>query len=93
MLAIVAKGTLGHCTVPDIRRKLTEDCASITPMLHFAHIIATTANVREVLRILGVVQMQPLAPPTLQAPMPPSITSASFALTVPQQCARTLEGL
>ena len=29
----VAKGTLGRCTVLDIRRKLTQDCAVITTML------------------------------------------------------------
>ena len=78
----VAKGTLGRCTVQDIRRKLTEDCAIITPMLQSAHIIATPADVHEVLRTLGVVQMQPVAPPTLQAPMPPSTSSDSSAQIV-----------
>ena len=78
----VAKGTLGRCNVQDIRRKLTEDCAVITLMLQSAHIIATPADVHEVLRTLGVVQIQPVAPPTLQAPMPPSISSDSSAQIV-----------
>ena len=78
----VAKGTLGRCTVQDIRRKLTEDCAVIIPMLQSAHIIATPADVHEVLRTLGVVQMQTVAPPTLQAPMPPGIYSDSSAQMV-----------
>ena len=46
-------------------------------MLQSADIIATTANVDEVLRTPGVLQMQPVAPPTLQASMPPSISSDS----------------
>ena len=82
MPGTVAKGTLGRCSVRDIRRKLTEDCAVITPMLQAAHIIATPADLHEVLRTLGVVQMQPVAPPTLQAPMPPSISSDSSAQIV-----------
>ena len=78
-----AKGTLGRCIVQDIRRKLTKDCAVITPMLQSAHIIATPADVHEVLRTLGVLQMQPVAPSTLQAPMPPSISSDSSAQSTP----------
>ena len=78
----VAKGTLGRCTVQDICRKLTQDCAVITPMLQSADIIATPADVHEVLRTLGVLKMQPVAPPTLQAPMPPSISSYSSAQIV-----------
>ena len=74
---IIAKGTLGRCAVQDIRRKLTQDCALNTPMQQSAHIIATSADVHEVLRTLGVVQMHLVAPPTLQAPMPASISSAS----------------
>ena len=78
----VAKHTLGRCTVQDFRRKLTEDCAVITPMLQSAHIITTPADVHEVLRTLSVVQKQPVAPPTLQAPLPPSISSDSSAQIV-----------
>ena len=51
-------------------------------MVQSAHIIATPADVHEVLRTLGVVQMQPVAPPTLQAPMPQSISSDSSAQIV-----------
>ena len=75
----VAEGTLCRCPVQDIRRKLTQDCAVITPMLQSAHIIATPSDVHEVLHTLGVVQMHPVAPPMLRAPMPPSSSSASFA--------------
>ena len=50
---IVAKGTLGRCTVQDIRQKLTQDCAVITPMLQSAHIITTQHPcLRVVLRLL-----------------------------------------
>ena len=75
----VAKGTLGRCTVQDICRKLIDYFALTTPMLQSAHIIATLADAHEVLHTLGIVQMQPVAPPTLQAPVPPSISSATFA--------------
>ena len=50
--SIVAKGTLGRCTVQDIRRKLPKDWAVITPMLQSAHIITTPVDVHEVLRTL-----------------------------------------
>ena len=82
LLGTPARGILGRCLVQDIHRKLTEDCAVITLMLQSAHIIATPSDVHEVLRTLGVVQMQPVAPPTLQAPIPPSISSASSAQIV-----------
>ena len=51
-------------------------------MLQSTHIIATPADVHGVLRTLGVVQMQLVAPPTLQAPMLPSISLASSAQIV-----------
>ena len=76
------KGTLSRSTFQDIYRKRTQDCAVITPVLQSAHIIATPADVHEVLHTLGVLQMQPIAPPTLKAPMPPSISSDSSAQIV-----------
>ena len=51
-------------------------------MLQSAHIIATHADVHEVLRTPGVLQMQLVAPRALQAPMPPSISSDSSAQIV-----------
>ena len=74
----IFKGTLGHCAVQDITQKLTQNGAIITPMLQSTHIIATPADLHEVLRTLGVVQIPPVAPPTLQAPMPTSISSAAM---------------
>ena len=66
----------------DTLRKLTRHGAAITPMLQAAFIITTPSNVHGVLHTLEVVQMQPVAPPALQAPMPPSVSAASYVQIV-----------
>ena len=78
---MVAKGTLDRCTVQGISRKFTHDYIAITPMPQSAHIIATPFDVHQVLRTLGVVQMQPVAPPMVHTTTPPSCSSGSTSKT------------
>ena len=68
----VAKGTLDRCTIQEIRQKFTQHCVAITPAMQWAHNIITPFDVHEVLRTLGLFQMQSVVPPVLQIAMPPS---------------------
>ena len=78
----VAKGTLDRCTVQEIHRKFTCDCVAIMPALQSAHIIATISDVHQVSRTLGVVQLQPVVPPTVHATTPRSRSSGSTSQIV-----------
>ena len=73
------RGTLDRCTVQDMCRKFARDCVAITPTLQSAHIIAPPSDAHDMLSTLEVMQMQPVAPPTLQVPILPSGSSASFS--------------
>ena len=61
----------------DICRKFTRIYVAVTPVSQSAPMTAATSDVHEVLCTFWVVQMQPVSPHTLQAPIPPSASSPS----------------